>query len=159
MDSTPKHLNPLKERLRAGKAITFAIITIPSVPAMRIWARSGIDALVIDMEHGSIGIESVHALVATTTGTLATPLVRIPWNVPWLAKPVLDTGAMGIMFPMIANALEAEAAVRSMRYPPQGERGWGPFFAPFRWDVSLAGPRSASLMSRPALRLPIATGR
>jgi 4-hydroxy-2-oxoheptanedioate aldolase len=104
---------------------------------MQIWARSGIDALVIDMEHGPIGIESVHALVATTTGTLATPLVRIPWNVPWLAKPVLDTGAMGIMFPMIANALEAEAAVRSLRYPPQGERGWGPFFAPFRWDVSL----------------------
>lgn len=138
MDATPKHLNPLRERLRAGKAITMALITMPSVAAMQIWARSGIDALLIDMEHGPIDIESAHALIAATTGTPATPLVRIPWNIPWLAKPVLDAGAMGIVFPMIANAAEAEAAVRAVRYPPQGERGWGPSFAPFRWDLSVS---------------------
>jgi 4-hydroxy-2-oxoheptanedioate aldolase len=138
MSETKRYLNPLKERLAAGKAITMVVITMPSVAAMQVWARSGIDLLLIDMEHGPIDIETVHALVAATTGTHGVPVVRVPWNVPWLVKPVLDTGAMGIVFPMIASAAEAEAAVRSVRYPPQGERGWGPFYAHLRWDIPLA---------------------
>src|SRR5687768_16342656 len=44
---------------------------------------------------------------------------------------------MGICFPMIANAADAEAAVRSMRCPPDGERGWGPFYAPLRWGLPM----------------------
>jgi 4-hydroxy-2-oxoheptanedioate aldolase len=131
--------NPLKEKLRAGKAITIAMVTMPSVAAMQLWARTGVDCLIIDMEHGPIGIESVHALVAATGGSGATPIVRVPWTVPWLIKPILDTGAMGICFPMIGDAADAEAAIRSIRYPgPEGragERGWGPFYASFRWNM------------------------
>jgi 4-hydroxy-2-oxoheptanedioate aldolase len=127
----------LKERLRAGPPITCALITMPSVAAMQIWARSGVDLLIIDMEHGHIDIESVHAMVAATGGTPAVPVVRVPWNVPWLVKPALDSGAAGIVFPMIADAADAAAAVRAMHYPPEGERGWGPFYAPFRWDRSI----------------------
>jgi 4-hydroxy-2-oxoheptanedioate aldolase len=133
--------NPLKEKLRSGKPITIAMVTMPSVPAMQVWARSGIDCLIVDMEHAPIGIESVHALVAATSGTGATPIVRVPWTVPWLIKPILDTGAMGICFPMIADAADAEAAIRSVRYPApgglSGERGWGPFYASFRWNMSV----------------------
>jgi 4-hydroxy-2-oxoheptanedioate aldolase len=125
--------NPLKERLASGGAITIAMLTTPGPASAQIWARSGIDCLILDMEHGPIGIESVHAMVVATAGTPATPIVRVPSNVPWLVKPVLDTGAMGICFPMIADADDAAAAVRSVRYPPSGERGWGPFYAHMRW--------------------------
>jgi len=38
---------------------------------------------------------------------------------------------------MICNRAEAEKAVRSVRYPPRGDRLWGPFHAPFRWGVSM----------------------
>jgi 4-hydroxy-2-oxoheptanedioate aldolase len=130
--------NPLKERLAGGGAITIAVLTAAGPAAAQIWARSGIDCLILDMEHGAIGIESVHAMVAATAGSPATPIVRVPWNVPWLVKPVLDTGAMGICFPMIADADDAAAAVRSVRYPPDGERGWGPFAAHMRWGESMA---------------------
>jgi 4-hydroxy-2-oxoheptanedioate aldolase len=136
-ETTRPPLNPLKAKLRAGKPTTGAMITMPSVGAMQIWARSGIDMLVIDLEHSPIGIESVHALVAATHGYHGVPVVRVPWNVPWLVKPVLDAGAMGVCFPMIDSAEEAAAAVRSVRYPPAGERGWGPFYAHLRWDASL----------------------
>ena len=130
--------NPLKERLAAGGAISITMLTMASPAAAQVWARSGIDCLILDMEHGAIGIESVHAMVAATAGTPATPIVRVPWNVPWLVKPVLDTGAMGICFPMIADAEDAAAAVRSVRYPPAGERGWGPFYAHLRWGEPMA---------------------
>ncbi|MEN3348058.1 MAG: 4-hydroxy-2-oxoheptanedioate aldolase, partial [Bradyrhizobium sp.] len=49
----------------------------------------------------------------------------------------MDIGALGINFPMICNADDAAKAVRSVRYPPNGERLWGPFHAPFRWGVSM----------------------
>lgn len=129
--------NPLKQRLDAGRAISLAVITVPGVAGMQVWAHAGIDALIVDMEHGAIDIETVHGMVAATGGTPAVPLVRIPWNVPWLAKPVLDTGAMGLVFPMIADAQDADAAIRSVRYPPRGERGWGPFFAHMRWNRTI----------------------
>jgi 4-hydroxy-2-oxoheptanedioate aldolase len=133
----PAMKNPLKQKLAAGKAISIGMVTMPSIAAMQLWARSGIDCLIVDQEHGPIGIESVHGLVAATQGTNATPIVRVPWTVPWLIKPVLDTGAMGICFPMIADARDAEAAISSVKYPPAGERGWGPFYASYRWGLSM----------------------
>jgi 4-hydroxy-2-oxoheptanedioate aldolase len=49
----------------------------------------------------------------------------------------MDFGAMGINFPMINSADDAYKAARSLRYPTQGERLWGPFHAPFRWNVGM----------------------
>ncbi len=49
----------------------------------------------------------------------------------------MDIGAFGINFPMITTPAEAEKAVRSVRYPPRGDRLWGPFHAPFRWGQSM----------------------
>ena len=59
----------------------------------------------------------------------ATPLVRVPWNDPGQIMRALDAGAMGIICPMINTKAEAEALVRSGRYPPMGERSFGPYRA------------------------------
>jgi 4-hydroxy-2-oxoheptanedioate aldolase len=77
-------------------------------------------------------------MVVATAGTPAVPLVRVAWNVPWLTKPALDMGALGICFPMVRSRAEAEAAVRAVRYPPAGERNWEPFHPPIRWDMSMS---------------------
>lgn len=52
-------------------------------------------------------------------------------------KRALDLGAEGIVFPLIRTADDAERAVASLRYPPNGNRGFGPFLAHSRWGVSL----------------------
>jgi len=132
----PATVNPLKARLAAGGVGVGILVSMPSVGLVQTLADVGYDWLFIDMEHGPIGIESAHAMIAATKGTGAAPLVRVPWNVPWLVKPVLDAGAMGIVFPMIRSQAEAEAAVASLHYPPAGVRGSGPFFAPPRFGLS-----------------------
>jgi 4-hydroxy-2-oxoheptanedioate aldolase len=129
-------LNPLKARLRDGHPVLGVLVTMPSVPLIQVLARAGFDWLFIDMEHGPIDIASCHAMIAATAGAPAVPVVRVPWNVHWLAKPVLDAGAFGIVFPMVRSAEEAAASVRAMRYPPAGERGSGAFYAPPRWGVT-----------------------
>jgi 4-hydroxy-2-oxoheptanedioate aldolase len=130
-------INPLKARLAADKPAIGITISMPSVHTTQVLAACGFDWLFLDMEHGPIGIESVHAMITATNGTSAAPVVRVPWNVHWLVKPVLDAGAMGIIFPMIRSAADAEEAVRSVRYPPTGQRGFGPFYAPLRFGLTM----------------------
>src|SRR4051794_2626613 len=100
-------------------------------------AQSGIDWIIVDLEHGPIDLGSAHAMITATAGTPCVPMVRIAANEPHLAKAPMDLGALGINFPMICSRTDAEKAVRSVRYPPRGDRLWGPFHAPYRWGVSM----------------------
>jgi len=138
MNAPTPPVNVLRARLEADEPSIGMLVSMPSVHTTQVLANAGFDWLFLDMEHGPIGIESAHAMIAATAGTDATPLVRVPWNRPWLAKPVLDAGAMGIIFPMIRSRAEAEAAVAAVRYPPAGERGFGPFYAPLRFGVAMS---------------------
>ena len=92
-------------------------------------AQTGFDVLWIDMEHTAIGIESLqNNLIAARAG--GTPsFVRIPWNDMVLAKPVIDMGPEGIIFPYIRSAEDARRAVEACEYPPRGVRGYGPLRA------------------------------
>ncbi len=128
-------VNPLRQKLAEGRAVFGTLATMPSPQLAQLFAGCGFDWLMIDMEHGAIGIESAQAMIVATAVSDCVPLVRVAWNVDWLVKPALDAGALGIVFPMIRSAEEAEAAVAACRYPPLGERGWGPFYAPSRWGT------------------------
>src|SRR3546814_19819385 len=111
------------------------LITMPSVNMTQLLATSGLDFLFIDMEHAPIGIETVHAMVTVTGGTGCTPLVRVPMDATWLAKPEMDAGAHGIILPMVCSKADAEFSVKIQRSPPEGTRGRGPVYAPYREDM------------------------
>jgi 4-hydroxy-2-oxoheptanedioate aldolase len=130
-------LNRLKALWRQGRCTLGAIATVPSVQTVQVMARSGLDWIIIDMEHGPIDLAAAHAMITATSGTPLVPLVRVATGAPWRAKAPLDLGAMGICFPMTTRREDAEAAARAVRYPPEGDRFWGPFYAPLRWDVSM----------------------
>jgi len=51
--------------------------------------------------------------------------VRLAWNDPIQAKAVMDSGAAGVIVPMVNSKEEAELAVKSVKYPPEGSRGVG----------------------------------
>jgi len=130
-------LNRLRVMWAEGRCALGAIATIPSVQVVQVLAASGLDFIIIDMEHGPIGPAEAHAMVAATAGTPLVPLARVAATTAWHAKVPLDLGAMGVCFPLISTHADAEAAVRAVRYPPLGERAWGPFYAPPRWGVSM----------------------
>jgi len=130
-------LNRLKTLWRQRRCTLGAIATVPSVQTVQVMARSGLDWIIIDMEHSPIDLAAAHAMIAATSGTPLVPFVRVASGAPWQAKAPLDLGAMGICFPMTTRREDAEAATRAVRYPPEGDRFWGPFYAPFRWNVSM----------------------
>lgn len=136
MSALPARHNHAKAKLAAGENLTAFMVELPSVGLVQVLAASGVDVLIFDMEHGPIDMQSLHAMVAATRGTPVTPIVRIPWTEPWLVKTALETGAMGINFPMISTPELARRASESLRYPPNGSRGYAPSLAAARWGVS-----------------------
>ncbi len=87
------------------------------------------DFLWIDGEHSWMSSGDIlnHIISARATGCVS--MVRIPWNDPVLAKPILEMGPDCIVFPQIHNVEEAKAAIAACTYPPKGIRGWGPIRA------------------------------
>lgn len=90
-----------------------------------ICAGSGIDWLLIDMEHGPNTLTTVQQQLQVIAAYPVTTVVRVPFNDPVIIKQVLDAGAQNLLVPMIGSADEAAAAVAALRYPPEGIRGVG----------------------------------
>lgn len=131
--------NPIKETLRAGGTSFGTLVSMPSTNVAQVFAGAGFDWLWFDLEHGPIPFDALQGMVnATATGdATCTPIVRVPADERWMVKPVLDCGALGVVFPFVETAEEAAANVAATRYPPAGNRGFGPFYAGSRWGLGL----------------------
>ncbi|GAB3600384.1 HpcH/HpaI aldolase family protein [Microbacterium tumbae] len=123
----PLRLAPsFRERLAGSSTPQIGMWVCSGSPLVaEIAAGSGVDWLLIDMEHSANSLDSVlHQLQAVAAYPVA-PLVRVPWNDPVIIKQVLDLGAQDLIVPMVSSAAAAEAAVAATRYPPHGIRGVG----------------------------------
>lgn len=94
-----------------------------------------VDYIWIDTEHSPMTVRDVYNAVIVTQLGGASAVVRVPKCDPVLAKPYLDMGADGIVFPMVNSPEEAEAVVRGCKYPMRGDRGFGPIRANGYGDV------------------------
>lgn len=131
-------MTSLKRRLSdASTPLTSVVCTIPSATVTQAIAASGVDSVIVDLEHGAVDYGSAHAMIAATAGTSCAPLVRVAENDEAQVKRALDLGAEGIVFPLIRTGDDAKRAVASLRYPPRGTRGFGPFIAQSRWQTTL----------------------
>ena len=119
--------NRLREMYRRGEFIRGIHVQIGNPMITELLAMVGFDAIWIDTEHtGMTTQEVLPNLIAIATSQKTASIVRIPWNDPVMAKPILEMGADGMVFPMVMNAEEAKKAIASCLYPPEGIRGFGP---------------------------------
>ena len=115
----------LKQRLQKKELTVGSWLTIPHRSVVEVFAKSGFEWLVIDLEHSPIGIDQTAELIAHIQGNGMQALVRVTKNEEVIIKRVLDAGADGIVVPMIKSKQEAEKAVSFTYYPPLGSRGVG----------------------------------
>ncbi len=102
-------------------------INTASPVAAEIMAAAGFDFLVVDAEHSAVDVPQAQGLFqAIRAGAPdCAPMVRLPGNAYDETKRYLDAGAMGVICPLVTSRKEAENLVRSVKYPPLGERGVG----------------------------------
>lgn len=94
---------------------------------IEVISRFPFDGVVIDLEHGTLSVESAEALLRTCRLCDLPGIVRIPDCVPNLISKTLDMGADGIILPRVESVWQVEAAIRAMRYFPRGRKGCGGF--------------------------------
>lgn len=94
-----------------------------------IVGRTGFDWLVIDGEHGPNDLRSIMRQLQVLDSLPVEPVVRPPVGSKWMIKQLLDIGARTLLIPMVNTPEEAAECVRSVRYPPNGDRGMGAIVA------------------------------
>lgn len=130
-------LNPtFRDRIAATpRPLAGGWVCSASALAAEIMAGSGLDWLLIDMEHGPNSLPSVLAQLQAVAASAATPVVRVPIGDIVTIKQVLDLGAQNILVPMVSSAAEAAEIFEAVRYPPRGRRGVGSALArSARWN-------------------------
>ena len=116
--------NLLKKKLAAGATTVGVFIgDTRDVYVVRLAANAKLDFIVLDMEHGPIGLETASTLCQFARALEITPLVRVSATAYELLCPLLDAGAQGLILPRIQTAEEVRQAVGCCLYPPQGRRG------------------------------------
>jgi len=124
--------------VRAGKPAIGGWMTLASSLASELLAHAGFDFLVVDTEHSPTDTETVVQMLQAMKGQPVSPMVRVVWNDIGLIKRALDSGAHGVVVPMVNTVAEARQAVAACRYPPQGVRSVGGARPPLSFGVSRA---------------------
>jgi len=100
-------------------------ITLNHFSIVEIMAEAGFDWLCVDMEHSVIDYYDAEKLIATIQAKGLMAYVRVGENNTRIIKRVLDSGADGIIVPMVNSKDDAQKAIEAVKYPPMGKRGVG----------------------------------
>ncbi len=117
--------NAVRRALKAGQPQVGTWLSLGSVVAARILARTGLPWLTVDMEHTHTDLNTASLMFGAIADAGCVPLARVPVGRHDCIKQVLDCGAMGIVAPMVMDAEEARTIVAACKYPPKGNRSLG----------------------------------
>lgn len=118
--------NRLKLALKNTQQAVNAWLSIPSSYSAEIIASCGFDAVTVDLQHGMIDFGQALTMLQAISSTAATPLVRPGSGDPVQIMQLLDAGAYGIICPQVDDASIAQRVVAACKYPPAGNRSFGP---------------------------------
>ena len=116
----------LGARLRAGETVFTGWCGLAAPILAETIARDGFAAVTLDQQHGLYDMANTAQAIAGIRLAGAAPLVRVPLGDFAVVSRVLDFGAEGVIAPMINTPQDAHALVSAGKYPPIGERSWGP---------------------------------
>jgi 4-hydroxy-2-oxoheptanedioate aldolase len=140
--------NRFLEALRGGRPPIVMWMTLESTSVIEMAAAHGLDTVIIDLEHTTASLRDAHAMIVAAQGAGMSALVRPSSIDSHDVGRLLDAGADGMVFAQVKNKSDAEAAARSLRYPPEGTRGWaGNHARHVRWNHTLPGEGEHPLFS------------
>jgi len=115
--------NQVKAKILSGGTAFGVFCNIYSPSIVEMIGHMGFDFVLIDAEHGPLGVESCEHMVRAAEGVGLPAFIRIAMNIRQNILRYLDIGALGVQLPMINTPAEAKAVVEAVKYPPLGKRG------------------------------------
>ena len=89
----------------------------------QILKAAGADFAVLDMEHTGFGFDTVRQVVRYCQAAGLPLVVRVPSQQRHHISRALDTGADGVMVPIVSSVEQAKAVLDAAKYWPDGTRG------------------------------------
>lgn len=123
-DRLPR-IKEVKAAISAGKNSIGSWLQIPSTDTAEIMGRAGYDWIAVDLEHGSFTRRSLPDIFRAIELGGAAPFARVVDCTMTSIKTALDSGAKGLIFPMIESRSQLDDAINRSLYPPAGIRGVG----------------------------------
>lgn len=136
-------INQVRERWREGSPAISGWMTSSCPLIGEALAASGVDCVIIDMQHSATTLEDAIGLAAVVELRGAEPFVRVPSLDHALIGKLIDLGVTGIIVPMVETRRMAETLVSAVRYPPHGTRSVGPRRP--RWRFGEDYPQKAAM--------------
>lgn len=121
-----KTASDIRAAMRGGKATVGTWLQIPSTELAELLGASGYDWVAVDMEHGAFTRTGLPDMFRAIECGGALPFARLPEAEMRPIKAALDSGAKGLIFPMIESRAQLDRAISLSLYPDsQGARGVG----------------------------------
>jgi 2-keto-3-deoxy-L-rhamnonate aldolase RhmA len=143
--------NAMKEKLLSGQPALGVSVMIPSPQIVEMVGRLGFDWVLIDCEHGTIGLESVEIMAMAAEAAGIVPIVRPQSNASEAISRVMDRGAMGVQVPHVNSAADARHVVEAVKFYPQGRRGLAAGTRPAGYGFGLSMDRYVEEANRQTL--------
>ncbi len=122
-------MKSLKQKLQNKELTIGSWLSFAYTPICEMMAKSGFEWLVIDMEHTATDYYAMMQMIQVISLSGCTPLVRVGANDELIIKRAMDSGAGGVIVPMVNSKEDAVKAVNFVKYPSAGKRGIGLFRA------------------------------
>lgn len=116
----------LRDRLDAPSPALAAWCGLPDPSVPALLAREAFDAVVLDMQHSVIDFSTAVRAIPLIAAAGKPAIVRIPVGEFATSSRLLDAGASGVIAPMVNTVNDARQFADFMKYPPLGQRSWGP---------------------------------
>jgi 4-hydroxy-2-oxoheptanedioate aldolase len=133
----------LSQRLGGGSGLLTGWVGLPDPLVAGLIAHEAVDAVTLDMQHGAIDLACAIRTIPHVVVTGKPVIVRIPVGEFATASRLLDSGASGIIAPMVNSVEDAKALVQFTKFPPVGQRSWGPALA-----LNLSGLSPSDYLAR-----------
>jgi 2-dehydro-3-deoxyglucarate aldolase len=118
-------INSIRSSLSNGKSSIGSWMQIPNTSVAEIMGQAGYDWVAIDLEHGAICVQQLPDIFRALELGDTLPLVRLAQGKQKECKQALDSGAGGVIVPMVETAEQLIDVRNYCCWPPAGKRGVG----------------------------------
>lgn len=115
----------IRRLLRNNAPCVGTFIQLSDPNSLEIISDNNYSWIALDLEHGNINISNLSSLVRVVENSKSLPIVRLGSSSEYECKKVLESGAAGVIVPMVKNVIQLTKIYNYCAWPPKGHRGVG----------------------------------
>ena len=115
----------LKSKFKNREKMFAGWISFSHPSITETFAQAGFDFIAIDMEHSTISLEQAQRIIAASQSHGIPCIPRPVSHSNDYIKPILESGADGLLIQMVEDAKDVELLIEDIKFPPIGKRTYG----------------------------------